>query len=376
MNGEYPLHIVLNDRIFLNLFVYRLPSNSHARYPTMIGEDGNPLKYSKSQLEILKLISKWIVTFCEKHPLKENFGNLRSMAVLLKSKSFPLTRPSLSEIDAILPPNKKNINSRLIQESKLEALLHGGKASDLRKANELMKEMVLNDSTDDSIDDSIVLSSINANEKIDRGHDLCARFENAMMTRIDDEILKELKNELKNLRNDFEHLLSDENLICDSGIMSKIISCNERINDLISDDNNELTFNEESLIDLDDDRDDNNDHIVLVSSTSNDSINLKLLVKGCWIKEDDLLIQFIKTSCGKKFFLISNFGKCTIFEDGNYILKWNNNIITNNIPSITSLSSISIEVFEEVLGHSFIDLDLDHYHQDQTMEPEIIRNNS
>lgn len=396
MNGEYPVHSVLNDRMFLNLFVYRLPSGPSApnntRSAFTIGEDGNPTRYTKAQLEILKLISKWIVTFCEKHPLKGNFGNLRLMAALLKSKQFPLTRPTPQEIEAILPPNKRDIDERLVQESKLEFLLHSGKESDLRKANQLMKEMVLSDGFDGS-DGSINENENNENKtkillQIDRGHELCARFESLLLGGTDGSqifLLEELKEELAEVRKEFELLLCDE-VLGDSDLMAKILSCNERINDLLNSGN----VDEVSLIDLDDDDNDNDngdgvvvvvdngvdinqERITLSPSTSTCSIisnTSPFKIEGSWVKDGDFLMQLLKTTSGKSVFLLSNLGDQDMFCDCNtsYSLRYSGITIVDKIPPIKSYCSIVLEIVEM---DPFVILQQQQQLQE---EPEIIQN--
>lgn len=396
MNGEYPVHSVLNDRMFLNLFVYRLPSGPSApnntRSAVTIGEDGNPTRYTKAHLEILKLISKWIVTFCEKHPLKGNFGNLRLMAALLKSKQFPLTRPTPLEIEAILPPNKRDIDERLVQESKLEFLLHSGKESDLRKANQLMKEMVLSDGfsgTDDPdiSDDCTINNNENKNKtktilQIDRGHELCARFENLLLGGTDGSqtfLFEGLKEELADVRKEFEILLCDE-VLGDSDLMAKILSCNERINDLLNSGDG-CNVDEVSLIDLDDDDgvddgvdvvDINRERITLSPSTSTCSIisnTSPFKIEGSWVKGGDFVMQLMKTTSGKSVFLLSNLGDQEMFCDVNtsYSLRYSGITVVDKIPPIKSLCSIVMEVVE-------VDPFITLQQQLRQEEPEIIQN--
>ncbi len=90
INCGYPVHLAVSKRDFLNKLVYRFPPSPSFRL-------------DKAHEHVLYLIQKWSMSLCEHSPHKLDFGNIRLMHSLLRSRGFPLpSEIPADEIKAIL----------------------------------------------------------------------------------------------------------------------------------------------------------------------------------------------------------------------------------------------------------------------------------
>ena len=89
INCGYPVHLAITKRPFLNKLVYRFPP-------------GPNYALDATHESILRLLQKWVVALCERSPHRNDFGNIRLMYSLLKSKGFTFPSVDESEIGAVV----------------------------------------------------------------------------------------------------------------------------------------------------------------------------------------------------------------------------------------------------------------------------------
>ena len=85
----YPVHLAVSKRDLLNKFAYRFPPN--ATYPL-----------DQAHQYALYLLNKWCIALCEQSKHREDFGNIRLMHSLLKSRGFPFPPIEREDITSIL----------------------------------------------------------------------------------------------------------------------------------------------------------------------------------------------------------------------------------------------------------------------------------
>lgn len=98
----------------------------------------------------LKLINKWKLSLCDKSRHKKDFSNVILMHELLISKNYIFPPVSSDEIDAMIGLELQTLRTKesledeekAILETKLEYYLWKGSANDIKKANEIMKQMI------------------------------------------------------------------------------------------------------------------------------------------------------------------------------------------------------------------------------------------
>lgn len=99
VNCGYPVHLALSKRDFLNKLVYRFPPNPQH-------------DLDQTHHLTLQLLQKWCIALCEKSKHKGDFGNIRLMHSLLKSRGFPFPRIDPAEINAIIGHEREDVPSR------------------------------------------------------------------------------------------------------------------------------------------------------------------------------------------------------------------------------------------------------------------------
>lgn len=65
----------------------------------------------KTHEQILYLIHKWCLALCEKSKYRTDFGNIRLMHSLLKSKQFRFPHVDPAEVQAIIAGEESNVLS-------------------------------------------------------------------------------------------------------------------------------------------------------------------------------------------------------------------------------------------------------------------------
>ena len=98
----------------------------------------------------LKLINKWKLLLCDKSRRKKDFTNIILMHELLLSKNYIFPPVSSDEIDGMVGLELQTLRTKesleeeekVVLETKLEYYLWRGGASDIKKANEIMKQMI------------------------------------------------------------------------------------------------------------------------------------------------------------------------------------------------------------------------------------------
>lgn len=98
----------------------------------------------------LKLINKWKISLCDKSRHKKDFSNVILMYDLLLSKHYIFPPVSPDEIDAMVGLELQTLRTKeslqeeekAVLETKLEYYLWKGGPGDIKKANEIMKQMI------------------------------------------------------------------------------------------------------------------------------------------------------------------------------------------------------------------------------------------
>ncbi len=98
----------------------------------------------------MTMLKKWSIALCERSLYKQDFGNIKLMATLLRSKGFPIPEVEQAAIDAIAANEENRLKGkeeikaeeRVVLETRLEELLNRGQPADLVAANALMKKIV------------------------------------------------------------------------------------------------------------------------------------------------------------------------------------------------------------------------------------------
>jgi hypothetical protein len=98
----------------------------------------------------LKLINKWKLSLCDKSRFKADFSNIILMYDLLVSKNYLFPPISAEEIDSMVGLELQTLRTkesleeeeRSVLETKLEFFLWRGGPNDIKKANEIMKQMI------------------------------------------------------------------------------------------------------------------------------------------------------------------------------------------------------------------------------------------
>lgn len=98
----------------------------------------------------LKLIKKWKLSLCDKSRYRQNFTNIILMHDLLVSKAFIFPPIGKEELDSMIGFELQTLRTKesledeekAVLEAKLEYHLWKGGASDIKKANEIMKQMI------------------------------------------------------------------------------------------------------------------------------------------------------------------------------------------------------------------------------------------
>lgn len=89
VNCGYPVQLAISKRDFLNKLVFRFPP-------------GPNYQMDQTHEYILRLIGKWSEALCKRSKHRGDFGNIRLMYSLLKSKGFHFPPLQESEINAII----------------------------------------------------------------------------------------------------------------------------------------------------------------------------------------------------------------------------------------------------------------------------------
>jgi hypothetical protein len=98
----------------------------------------------------LKLINKWKLSLCDKSRFKNDFSNILLMHQLLASKAFLFPPIAAEEIDSMIGLELQTLRTKesleeeqkLMLETKLEYHLSRGSPTDIKTANEIMKQMI------------------------------------------------------------------------------------------------------------------------------------------------------------------------------------------------------------------------------------------
>lgn len=98
----------------------------------------------------LKLINKWKLSLCDKSRHKKDFTNILLMHQLLASKAFLFPPISAEEIDSMIGLELQTLRTKdsleeeekIMLETKLEYYLSRGTPADIKRANEVMKQMI------------------------------------------------------------------------------------------------------------------------------------------------------------------------------------------------------------------------------------------
>lgn len=98
----------------------------------------------------LKLIKKWKLSLCDKSRFKSDFSNVLLMHDLLISKNYIFPPIASEEIDSMVGLELQTLRTKeslqedekSVLETKLEYYLWRGGPSDIKRANEIMKQMI------------------------------------------------------------------------------------------------------------------------------------------------------------------------------------------------------------------------------------------
>lgn len=205
----------------------------------------------------MSLLKKWSVALCERSRHGADFGNIRLMLALLKSRSFPIPEVEPAAIDALLASENATLQTkeeieaeeRTVLEARLEDLLHRGEPADLVAANALMKKLVgyTNEDSNYSSAESRINKELDLlGEKID------------LMESMQHTKSEEYMNLYGECRAVIPRMFQLANSELSEGVMMKLLALNQRLHEAIGDEEGDGTpelmnegLNMDSLIDFD-----------------------------------------------------------------------------------------------------------------------------
>jgi hypothetical protein len=133
-NCDYPFHLQISRKEFLNELVKRFPERP-------------PLRYTRVQRLILAQIEEWYQTICRTSKYKDDFNYIKDMHRLLTNKGYVFPEVKLEDAAVLNPSdNLKTMEDlrkeeAVVHSAKLQELIRRGKPQDLQEANKLMKIM-------------------------------------------------------------------------------------------------------------------------------------------------------------------------------------------------------------------------------------------
>ncbi|ODV87766.1 hypothetical protein CANARDRAFT_25982 [[Candida] arabinofermentans NRRL YB-2248] len=270
-NCNYPIHLQISRKEFLNELVKKFPERP-------------PPSYTRTQRLILGTIAEWVQTICKTSRYKEDLGYIRDMYRLLRSKGYDFP-PVKSEDAAVLNPsdNLKSIQEiqkeeRLAQSAKLQELVRRGRPQDLREANDLMKIMS-GFKEDESLEETkqkVHHDIEKLKRKADILDDMLNNASNTGKFDSNDETVSELITALKVAQPKLQTLIQEES--DDQVEVNNILALNDRINNILEKagylKTGEITSSSKgmNLIDFDDDDVDESNQQQPTQSSTNDAI--------------------------------------------------------------------------------------------------------
>lgn len=133
-NCDYPFHLQISRKEFLNELVKRFPERP-------------PLRYTRVQRLVLAQIEEWYQTICRHSKYKDDFNYIKDMHRLLSNKGYIFPEVKLEDAAVLNPSdNLKTMEDlrkeeALVHSAKLQEFIRRGKPADLQEANKLMKIM-------------------------------------------------------------------------------------------------------------------------------------------------------------------------------------------------------------------------------------------
>lgn len=242
---------MVSKKDFLNRLVYRFPAQPDDTL-------------DKCHYMIMSLVKKWSEALCQRSRYRDDFGNIRMMLALLKAKGFPIPEIEPAAIDAIVGSEGSGLQTkeqleaeeRLVNETRLDELLHRGQPADLVAANALMKKLIGYSQNEE--EGSIEYNTAEA--RIDHELNLLADkidlLESMKQESPTSETYKTLYSECKRVVPRMFQLANSE---LSEAVMMKLLILNQRLNEAIGDESEEAAseplknedLNMDMLIDLD-----------------------------------------------------------------------------------------------------------------------------
>lgn len=153
VNCGYPVRFLMTRKENLNRLVERFPPSPSVNLqhrPLIPLHLHVQFQLDHAMKRTLKLINKWKLSLSDKSRHRHDFSNIVLMHDLLASKSFLFPPISSEEIDAIVGLELQTLRTkeslqdeeRVVLETKLEYYLSRGTPGDIKRANEIMKQMI------------------------------------------------------------------------------------------------------------------------------------------------------------------------------------------------------------------------------------------
>lgn len=245
INCGYPAHLMVSKKDFLNRLVYRFPPQPDDTL-------------DRCHYLIMSLIKKWSEALCQRSRYRDDFGNIRMMLALLKAKGFPVPEVEPSAIDAIAGLEGPSLQTkeqleaeeRLVNETRLDELLHRGQPADLVAANALMKKLVGYSAKEENGGIEYNTAEARIDHELNLLADKIDLLESMKKESPDSEAYKGLYSECKRVVPRMFQLANSE---LSEAIMMKLLILNQRLNEAVNEDPDDMKnedLNMDMLIDL------------------------------------------------------------------------------------------------------------------------------
>jgi ADP-ribosylation factor-binding protein GGA len=226
-NCDYPFHLQISRKEFLNELVKRFPERP-------------PMRYTRIQRLVLAQIEEWYQTICRTSKYKDDFNYIKDMHRLLTNKGYIF--PEVKVEDAAVLNPSDNLKSMedlrkeeaIVHSAKLQEFIRRGKPADLQEANKLMKIMA------GFKDDNVKQNKKQLGDdiaKLKRKVEILADMLNAIQSNAstindNDEALVELYSSVKSSQPIITRIIEEDNENEDQ--VNDLLALNDNVNNVIN----------------------------------------------------------------------------------------------------------------------------------------------
>lgn len=226
-NCDYPFHLQISRKEFLNELVKRFPERP-------------PMRYTRVQRLVLAQIEEWYQTICRTSKYKDDFNYIKDMHRLLTNKGYIF--PEVKVEDAAVLNPSDNLKSMedlrkeeaIVHSAKLQEFIRRGKPADLQEANKLMKIMA------GFKDDNVKQNKKQLGDdiaKLKRKVEILADMLNAIQSNAstindNDEALVELYSSVKSSQPIITKIIEEDNENEDQ--VNDLLALNDNVNNVIN----------------------------------------------------------------------------------------------------------------------------------------------